>query len=400
MNDLIFIDHVLLQITDSSTFSNQEYRDYFSLYRRWHLPPGVECWIPRNTPLEIKNPWNITTTRYPLPVPKNISFVDAADSFGQSIADEMDAGKHVYLLWSGGIDSTCGVVSVLKHCKPEHHSQIHVVMSDGSRQENPIFYENHLKHYDRIEYSNLNFANIDIKNILILDGEGGDQMFGSIMSNKFFSMHPDKMHLPWRSQIDLLIKLLRKDWDTAHTWDVFLNMVSRDIPGHVQVETCLEFFWWMNFNFKFDSVCMRTPLYYGSLLSSDDFKYLMTNCIRRLFAHTEVHQWCMSADSNERSEGGKLIKMPAKRYIYEFDHNEYYLREKRKELSTPVFNRKYFAMDKDYNRYSLDDRMVRQHIRQLLYPNAVGKIQFEQVDVGGPVYDLDLKFWKSNPIDK
>jgi hypothetical protein len=107
----------------------------------------------------------------------------------------------------------------------------------------------------------------------------------------------------------------------------------------------------------------------------------------------------MSAGSSEKIEGGKLTKLPARRYIYDFDHNEYYFREKRKELSTPMFNRKYFAMDKDYNRYSLDDRVVRQQVRQMMYPNAVGKIPFEEYKIT-QVYDTSLKFWKSNPVDK
>ena len=400
MNDLIFVDHIILAVTDFNVFHNEEYRDYFGLYRRWNIPPGIEFLIPRNAPLEIKNPWNITTSSFPLPGPRDISFVDAADSFGQSIADEMDAGKHIYMFWSGGIDSTCGVVSVLKNCKPEHHEQIHVVMSDSSRQENPVFYEKYLKHYDRIEFTTLDFANIDIKNILVLDGEGGDQMFGSSLANKAFSMYPDIINAPWQSQIDFITRLLRKDWDTDHTWDVFINLMTGTIPDYVRVETLQEFFWWMNFNFKVDAVLQRTPLYYGTTLSNADFGYFVKNCVRRLFAHKEIQQWSMSASSNEKTEGGKQTKMPARRYIYEFDHNEYYFREKRKELSTPMFNRKYFAIDKEYNRYSLDDRAVRQHVRQSLYPNAVGKISFDQHSVPGPTYDTNLKFWKSNPINK
>ena len=399
MNNLIFLDHVLLIMTDANTCMGTKYQDYFNLYRRWEIPPGIEFLVSRSAPMALSNPWNITTSSFPLPEAKQVSFVDAADSFGQSIANEMDNGKQVFMLWSGGIDSTCGVVSVLKNCKPEHAKQIHIVMSDLSRQENPMFYEKYLKQYDRIEYATLNFSNYDLKNSLILDGEGGDQMFGSSMSNRLFSIAPDKINLPWRSHLDLISKMLRKPWDTDNTWDIFMNFITGSIPDSVRVETLAELFWWINFNCKLDAVLLRTPLYYGHNLNDTDFAHLMTNCTRRLFAHTEVQQWSMSAASSEKIEGGKLTKLPARRYIYDFDHNEYYFREKRKELSTPMFNRKYFAMDKDYNRYSLDDRAVRQQVRQLVYPDAVGKISFEEYKIT-QVYDTSLKFWKANPVDK
>jgi len=399
MNKMLFVDHVLLGVADTQLYRNEIYKDYMSLYRRFPPPPGTEFMVPRNMPLGIKNPWGITESNFKLPEYRQVSFNDAADSFGQSIVVEIDQGKQVYICWSGGIDSTCAAVSVLKFLQDRHTDQVTIVMSDRSIQENPQFYAQHLQKFNRLEFSPYMFANIDIKNALVLDGEGGDQMFGSSLANFVFSAHPDKIHVPWRTQVNFITKLLRKPWDTTQTWNTFYNMVVDSIDSSAPVETLQDFFWWLNFNFKFDAVMTRTLLYYGEAVPDCDFGHFAQHSSRRLFADKLMQQWAMSADSNEKTQGGKNIKLPAKKYIYEFDKNEYYYREKRKELSTPMFNRKYFGLDADYQRYSLDDRATRQKLRELFYPNATGKIPFVE-DISIPHTELIANFWKAVPNTK
>ena len=376
MNNLLFVDHMALGLLDTNVWRSEIFKDYMSLYRRFPVPPGIEYIVPRNRELLVDSPWGKTSSNFPLPEYRSISFQDAADSFGASVAAELDQGKQAYIFWSGGIDSTCVAVSVLKHLQPRHQTQVTIVMSDASARENPRFYEAHLKHFAREEFESFSFANIDVSNIIVLDGEGGDQIFGSSLANYVFSLYPDKINVPWRSEVNLITKLLRKPWDTTRTWEIFYNMVVDSIDASAPVESLQEFFWWLNFNFKFDAVMTRTLLFYGASVNDHEFKQFATTSTRRLFAHKEMQQWAMSSDASSKTQGGKSIKLPAKQYIYDFDKNEYYFREKRKELSTPMLNRKYFALGKDYTRYSLEDRAVRKHIRELFYPGVTGRIYF------------------------
>lgn len=395
MNEMRFVDHISLGFLDTGIWRTSTYRDYMSLYKRFPMPPGIEFIVPRNAPFTIKNPWGVTKSYFELPEYREIGFADAADSFGQMIAQELNNGKHVYLYWSGGIDSTCVAVSVLKFIQPHHRSQISIVMSDASVVENPQFYKKYLAEFKREEFSQFGFKDIDIKNTLVLDGEGGDQIFGSSLSNKVFSMYPDKIDAPWRSEIDFITKILKCAADTPRTWDLFYNMLIGSVTDEYPIESLQDFFWWLNYNFKLDAVLTRTLLYYGSSVSDADFPYFVEHSSKRLFAHKEMQQWATSCSSADKARGSKHIKLPAKQYIYEFDKNEYFYREKRKEGSTPMFNRKYFALGKDFTRYSLDDRSVRKQIREIFYPEVSGKIYFLPA-IDGPKFN-DNKCWVAMP---
>lgn len=382
MNNAIFVNHIALMFSDRTIlkYPSSEYREYFNLYNRFLYPPGIEYIVSRNMHYDIKNPWNCQPTQYPMPVAKQISFADAADSFGQDISNEIDNGKTIYLLWSGGLDSTSVAVSVLKNIKPYQREKLIIVCSDVSRKENPMFYHNFVRHYTQMDFDNFNPANIDLYNSLILDGEGGDQTFGSSAANKFLSIYPEKIYEPWEKNIDFI----RNNWklrsETDESWDLFMNMLKTTITkGTARVETVHDFFWWVNFNFKIDGVMFRTSLGLGEDVADEDFEYYAKHTLRRMFVSEKMQQWSMTAGAEGKiGNARKTVKLGARQYIYEFDRNEYYYREKRKEFSLRLdyASSKYFAIDKDYRRYSFEERAVRQQIRNMFYPNRDGRIKF------------------------
>ena len=68
---------------------------------------------------------------------------------------------------------------------------------------------------------------------------------------------------------------------------------------------------------------------------------------------------------NKINQAKKTVKWAGRKYIYDFDHNDYYFREKRKEFSSEVIanlSARYFAIDSQYRRYSFWDRKTRQQI--------------------------------------
>lgn len=374
MNDLIFVDHTELMFTDRRILQSSEYADYFALYRRFPYPPGTEFITSRIAPMAIKNPWNSgLPSAYPIPeLPTaKISFAEAADDFGQFVSTEMDSGKHVYLLWSGGIDSTCVIVSVLKHMKPEHKDLIHIVKSRASLNEHRVFYENFISKFDQIDFVDLDFNKLDLEKCLVLDGEGGDQLFGSSFANKIFSMYPEKIQCKWRDESAFISQHFRHSSESDKEWQSFLNIMETSIlQSKLEIETLYQYCWWLNFNFKFDAVMFRTALYYAEGLGDEKFKYFLKNNICRLFESKKMQQWAMTADQAEKTaNAGKMVKFSAKKYIYDFDHNEFYFREKRKEISLDRAHPLYFALDADHNRYALGDRLTRQKLKEKFFPN-------------------------------
>lgn len=368
MNNLIFLNHILLFDFDLRLKNSLLFEEYLSIYRFFPNPPGIEYFVPRNMTITLPGPWQLEPSCYALPSLPNskVTFEEAADEFGLEICKEMDQGRDVYLMWSGGIDSTAVAVSVLKYLRPVHLQKFHVVLSDFSKHENPMFYHKFLKSCNQISVVDFNPAKIDIYNSLILDGEGGDQIYGSSAANEVFSRHPDKILLPWRQNLDFLRDYWYKD-SVPDFWDWLLNLMNTTIDqGSAPVETLFDFFWWLNFNHKLDAILFRHTLRLSQDVDDKDFEYFAKKVMRRFYVTDKMQQWSMTAGAPEKiNQARKTVKWSGRKYIYDFDRNEYYFREKRKEFSSEVIsklNARYFAIDKNYHRYSLWDREIRQQI--------------------------------------
>lgn len=371
MNNLIFLNHLLLFDLDQKIKNSSLYADYLGIYRFFPNPPGIEYFNPRNMVVDLNGPWKLEPTATPLPDLPNspISFDEAADDFGLKICQNLDRGQQVYLMWSGGIDSTAVAVSALKHIRPAHRNNFHVVLSDSSKHENPMFYHKFLSQFDQIELSVFDPAQIDLYNSVILDGEGGDQTYGSSAANKIFSLNPDKILLPWRKNLDFLRSFWYQD-SMPEFWDWLLELMNKTIDhGPAPVETCFDFFWWLNFNCKMDATLFRHTLRLSENVLDRDFEHFAKAVMCRFYASDKIQQWSMTAGAeNKINQARKTVKWAGRKYIYEFDHNEYYFREKRKEFSSEVIanlSAQYFAIDNQYQRYSFWDRTTRQQIGKI-----------------------------------
>jgi asparagine synthetase B (glutamine-hydrolysing) len=387
MNNLRFLNHPILLSLDPNVLKTTLYPEYMSIYRFFPNPPGVEFFNSRNMHIDLKSPWLLEPTEYTMPaMPTSpVTFEEAADTFGAEVSAEIDNGKDVYMMWSGGIDSTSIAVSVLRNIKTNQHKKLHIVSSALSREENPMFHHNFLAKFDQIELKSFDPGLLDLSSSLILDGEGGDQIFGSSAANKLFSIYPEMILKPWRTNIDFLHQYWHKD-SVPGFYEFFMNLMETTInQGSAPVDTLYDFYWWLNFNFKFDSVMYRHTLRLSENVPDDQFEHFSKNVLKRMFAHEKIQQWSMSCGAVDKIHTArKTIKWGARQYIYEFDHNEYYFREKRKEFSTETIantTAKYIAVDKNYKRYTIADRATRQSLRETFYPEMQGRISMPKNDL-------------------
>jgi hypothetical protein len=153
-------------------------------------------------------------------------------------------------------------------------------------------------------------------------------------------------------------------------WDWLLALMNTTIDhGPAPVETLFDFFWWLNFNCKLDSTLFRHTLRLSENVADQDFEYFSKKVMRRFYASDKIQQWSMTAGAeNKINQARKTVKWGGRKYIYEFDHNEYYFREKRKEFSSEVIanlSTQYFAIDCQYQRYSFRNRETRQQIGKI-----------------------------------
>ena len=91
-------------------------------------------------------------------------------------AERLDTS--LYVFWSGGIDSTCVLVSLLKYASSAQRERIVVLLTEGSITENPTFYCKYIRGRLRRESAVIFPYLIGTKNIIVT-GEHNDQLFGS-----------------------------------------------------------------------------------------------------------------------------------------------------------------------------------------------------------------------------
>jgi hypothetical protein len=373
MNDLIFLNHIRLLNFDPALRDQSRWNDYLMMYKAW-VAPGVEYICSRSLHLNQPSPWRFSPTKFPIPaLPiRHRSFDDIFDSLGAEIVDKIKQGRQIYLLWSGGIDSTLVLTSVLKHLPGTTYENFVVVCNTASQNENPVFYHRYVQYLPQMQFKDFCNTTLDLDKTSILTGEGGDQIFGHSIGNLMFTLEPDLVHKPWRSNQDIL----RRYWHSKtmpEFWDRFIEIMHQTVAASAAcVETVYDFCWWVNYNFKFDSVMLRTPLVLGSRVLDQDYQKFCTKTICNPFADTRVQQWSLTNGSQKKlGSWKKSFKYPAKKYIYDFDHNEFYFREKRKEWSLPMDALDpMIAVDNNYQRYSLADRSVRQEIGRIFFENS------------------------------
>ena len=321
------------------------YKGHDAAYNR----AGVDLLPLINTPIDSLN---LTMPDYdPL---FNLTFDEITDlRLTQLIRQRND--KRWLLLWSGGIDSMVIITSILKNLSKDALSNIDIACNRISIYEHPKFFYKYIEpNFTLLDSSNLKLTDRLLQKYYIIDGEPADQLFGGIASRSFTETSVLKN---WRTDPDEMLDFMAKKVDRPFAeWfyqTTSENIVSTDVP----VETYYDFFWWTFFNYSWASIKLR-PLQYQTSMSITSAQLYFDNFIH-WFNTVEYQKWSLvnrvgvkyGANIGER-------KLASKKYIYDFDHDEYYFKFKVKMESVsrevPGQKSKYFCMLDDYTRLTLD----------------------------------------------
>jgi hypothetical protein len=263
----------------------------------------------------------------------DIDFSKNTTLYNQTFADVTDQRLHQLhqnynnkpwmISWSGGIDSTVMVVSVLKNLKPNERKNFVVLCDPGSVWENPQFFQQHiLPNFSVVDSTSDNVD--DYKNhFYIIEGEPADCIWGSraVPYLKNFS------NQPWSNNFDYLVQsmILSKE---AATWLVEVinyNINSVNLP----IKTVAQWYWWYNYNFNYLDAFMRKVYRYNRPL--DDISKYFIN-----WYHTqEYNYWSIAKNINHSAvTSPELYKHEAKKYVLELFDNAYWSNFKTKAGST------------------------------------------------------------------
>lgn len=287
--------------------------------------------------------------------------------------------KTIYLSWSGGIDSTTIVTGFLKNAPKEILERIEILCNEDSIIENPYFYHMFLK--DKFKQHRINDFLLDdttVNDSIIIDGEAGNQCMGNnIIAKLVFSNRLDVLLKPWRQEKNLnQLLVIENKWlslvpnvDDAVTY--WVNQLLATVPYcPVELVTIYDLFWWANFDMKFNDVLLRKIPGYAFNLTNTGTKTLWDHALIRPFASKEMQCWSILS-KDARAEMTPIdLKYFSKKYILDFDKNYHYFEYKTETASKGISARSVsslvFAIDTEWNKYTLQRRADRQFLGKLI----------------------------------
>ena len=287
-----------------------------------------------------------------------MSFSDATDLRYKQLYNTHN-DKPWLVLWSGGVDSTVVLTSILKNTTPEDRKNIHVACNRVSVYEYPEFYYKYVQpNFHLIDSSGIIINQDLLSKYYIIDGEPADQLFVAGTAQSILFSDPELLHNDLRTQPDQLLKILTqtvdKEFAVWHYENMLENINSTDIP----VETYYDFFWWNAFNWVWPAICMR------SLATQSDDNPNEVQAYLDNFTHwyntIEYQQWSMNNGINTKCDILRISgnKLPAKDYIYDYTQDPYYRLFKLKLYSTGHQRNQYiapwFCLLDDHTRLYLD----------------------------------------------
>jgi hypothetical protein len=235
----------------------------------------------------------------------------------------------IWLSWSGGIDSTTLVASILEVASPEDRKRLTIVLSHHSVLENPSYYENYI--------CDLPYKNIleDLskqlmkENAVLITGELGDQLFGS----------------------DFLIDQdFGEDYKTSATRIIGKGMFERLHPivgeAPFPIRSAHDFFWWFNFTQKWQFVKYRC---YEHTTWNLQAKY--GQHIEHFFDSIDFQLWSLQNHDLKHNGSWATYKTAAKDFLFQVtkDPAQTQLKKWQSLEKTYLVSENRLAIDKNLN---------------------------------------------------
>ncbi|SVA36450.1 uncharacterized protein METZ01_LOCUS89304 [marine metagenome] len=296
--------------------------------------------------------WNYINFNYdyaPMPA-LDLSINESVDEYFEIIAKEyVNKYSEIYLLWSGGIDSTAVLVSLMKARKSKN--QLIVFYTSSSIEEYPWFYneyKNEIK-FELIDRSiwvgywlewRLKYKN----NYILLDGIPGDQLFTTarwvVGSNDSSLLANPKWHQ--HKIFKGSAKHAKRDWhdmllDNSFTFgkniyekQLVIDMMDEHIDhNNIHISNAYHFFWWLIFCFGFHKMTCNFAKHENTF----HFNH------KGFYNHKLMQKWSMYVHHKNLlpMENISDHKLPFKDYIYKFTNDSNYKDNKEKKASTELW---------------------------------------------------------------
>lgn len=303
--------------------------------------------------------YNIVSNKTINILPDFKTALDTEELFDRRSIELLEYGKNydkIYVFWSGGIDSTLILCSILKNWGSLE--KLVVVLNQKSIDENPTMYEQYIKNKLVIVNTN-DFFNKTEKfnhNNLYVSGELGDPLITFDGYQNFRKLYPDILNKSWKTNIQKIIDYFNHDHNTNNGTYAVRQVIESFTKAKIFPVTVHDFLWWINFNWGWDVDLYLFLWSYHDINYDLNIKKFVESNMFYYFNSVECQNWAINLIGTELTNYNNISKYPFKKYIYDFNKDRDYFLYKEKEFSTiknkqMLQNKKIMAVDTDFNLY-------------------------------------------------
>ena len=260
-----------------------------------------------------------------LPLKSNIqTYADAVDSKACEILEIAEKNDYkIYIMWSGGPDSTSILSSLLLNSTTAQKERFIVLLSQGSIKEHPNFFNRFILGKIKYQSSFQQLKKIQFDQALLIHGECNDQLFGR---PAILNVIPFKDNIADKTVFNKLYKSNYKNEQMDEMWYDIYRMTSNSVG--VELKTVGDFAWWTDFCFCFQYILLRIFYRSGDLphFSKINDKFIC------FFDSDKFNQWSMQ-NMPGRQYNKLEYKKEVKEYILQFDNDLHYFETKTKIVS-------------------------------------------------------------------
>jgi hypothetical protein len=348
MNDIIFYNSydIFINKKNKQSLNNipggEAFSSYFQIFSQ-----NITA-VDRTGVISI--PLNVHTPEH-LSIPQFQKF----DKSFEQICDERaidilrlakSKNKKLAVMYSGGIDSTLILCSLIKNGTEKDLSNVVVLLSQASVEENVNFFNDFIiKKFNCISSYRFPYI-LGNDDYLFISGENADQLFGSQVNAEFARKFNYETLFEPINDGKIIDFFLDKVQNRKYAEPMFHLLKKLVDESPTEIISIYHFFWWINFTTKWQNVYVRI-LPYAMNKSTIKLEENYTT----FYSTKEFQLWAMNNTNSLTKEGPSGVKYVAKDYIYGVNNDIEYKNKikigslfnmvKRKELI--------YTMDKNMN---------------------------------------------------
>ena len=258
-------------------------------------------------------------------------------------------GKRIALMWSGGIDSTTVLTSFIKNLSKDDLENISIILNLTSILENKQYYKKYIQgKFHIIPSFDFEISNNFFEQYILIHGDPGDGVYGPSTTMYWNLIESGEFSNSWQDNQQLMIRMLDEFIKRGKgkcllipegfgQW--YINKVSDNIRevNPAGIDSISDWWWWHYLNMKWEDVLWHHFNEHKKNLRDEIATKHIEDYLTNTFYNTSKFQsWSYSNLKNHISTDIRKHKLPAKKYIFELDHNQEYFENKRKTPSLSI----------------------------------------------------------------